>query len=40
MNDEFGDIIDNFVNEYINRKNPVLCNTHIKWEALLKSICF
>ena len=40
IRDEFGDyIIDNFVNEYINGRTPnpcVLCNTHIKWEALLK----
>jgi tRNA-specific 2-thiouridylase len=37
---EFGDfIIDNFVEEYIAGRTPnpcVLCNTHIKWEALLK----
>ena len=37
---EFGDfIIDNFVDEYIAGRTPnpcVLCNTHIKWEALLK----
>ena len=37
---EFGDfIIDNFVDEYIAGCTPnpcVLCNTHIKWEALLK----
>lgn len=37
---EFGDyIIDNFVNEYLAGRTPnpcVLCNTHIKWEALLK----
>ncbi|MEC9302963.1 MAG: tRNA 2-thiouridine(34) synthase MnmA [Bacteroidota bacterium] len=40
IRDEFGDyIIDNFVNEYIAGRTPnpcVLCNTHIKWEALLK----
>ena len=40
IRDEFGDyIIDNFVNEYISGRTPnpcVLCNTHIKWEALLK----
>ena len=39
-NEEFGDyIIDNFVDEYIAGRTPnpcVLCNTHIKWEALLK----
>jgi len=37
---EFGDqIIDNFVGEYMAGRTPnpcVLCNTHIKWEALLK----
>lgn len=37
---EFGEqIIDNFVEEYIAGRTPnpcVLCNTHIKWEALLK----
>jgi tRNA-specific 2-thiouridylase len=37
---EFGDfIIDNFVDEYIAGRTPnpcVLCNTHIKWGALLK----
>ena len=34
-----GFIIDNFVDEYIAGRTPnpcVLCNTHIKWEALLK----
>lgn len=40
IRDEFGDfVIDNFVNEYIAGRTPnpcVLCNTHIKWEALLK----
>ena len=40
IREEFGDfIIDNFVNEYIAGRTPnpcVLCNTHIKWEALLK----
>lgn len=40
IRDEFGDyIIDNFVEEYISGRTPnpcVLCNTHIKWEALLK----
>lgn len=32
-------MIDNFVEEYIAGRTPnpcVLCNTHIKWEALLK----
>jgi tRNA-uridine 2-sulfurtransferase len=37
---EFGDaVIDNFVDEYIAGRTPnpcVLCNTHIKWEALYK----
>ncbi len=37
---EFGDfIIDNFVEEYLAGRTPnpcVLCNTHIKWDALLK----
>jgi tRNA-uridine 2-sulfurtransferase len=37
---EFGDhIIDNFVDEYIAGRTPnpcVLCNTHIKWDALLR----
>jgi tRNA-specific 2-thiouridylase len=37
---EFGNyIINNFVDEYIAGRTPnpcVLCNTHIKWEALLK----
>ena len=37
---EFGDfVIDNFVDEYMAGRTPnpcVLCNTHIKWEALLK----
>jgi len=37
---EFGDfVIDDFVNEYLSGRTPnpcVLCNTHIKWEALMK----
>lgn len=37
---EFGDfIIDNFVDEYLSGRTPnpcVLCNTHIKWDALLR----
>lgn len=37
---EFGDaVIDNFVDEYLAGRTPnpcVLCNTHIKWEALYK----
>src|SRR5882672_8305948 len=40
IREEFGDfVIDNFVNEYVAGRTPnpcVLCNTHIKWEALLK----
>jgi tRNA-specific 2-thiouridylase len=40
IRDEFGDyVIDNFVEEYIAGRTPnpcVLCNTHIKWNALLK----
>src|SRR6187402_2945572 len=37
---EFGEfIINNFVEEYLNGRTPnpcVLCNTHIKWDALLR----
>lgn len=40
IREEFGDfIIDNFVDEYVAGRTPnpcVLCNTHIKWDALLK----
>lgn len=40
LRDEFGDfVIDNFVDEYLAGRTPnpcVLCNTHIKWAALLK----
>lgn len=40
IRDEFGDfVIDNFVEEYLAGRTPnpcVLCNTHIKWEALIK----
>ena len=40
IRDEFGDyVIDNFVEEYMAGRTPnpcILCNTHIKWEALLK----
>ena len=40
IRDEFGDfVIDNFVEEYMAGRTPnpcVLCNTHIKWRALLK----
>ncbi len=37
---EFGEsVIDNFVEEYLAGRTPnpcVMCNTHIKWEALLR----
>jgi tRNA-specific 2-thiouridylase len=40
IRDEFGDyVINNFVDEYMAGRTPnpcVLCNTHIKWQALLK----
>jgi tRNA-specific 2-thiouridylase len=40
IRDEFGDfVINNFVEEYLAGRTPnpcVLCNTHIKWAALLK----
>ncbi|MBX2816200.1 MAG: tRNA 2-thiouridine(34) synthase MnmA [Saprospiraceae bacterium] len=40
IREEFGDyVIDNFVDEYIAGRTPnpcILCNTHIKWEAMLK----
>src|SRR5215204_7610377 len=40
IREEFGDfVIDNFVEEYLAGHTPnpcVLCNTHIKWRALLK----
>lgn len=40
IRDEFGDaVINNFVDEYVAGRTPnpcVLCNTHIKWQALLK----
>lgn len=40
IRNEFGDaVIDNFVEEYLAGRTPnpcVLCNTHIKWEALYK----
>ncbi len=40
IRDEFGDfVINNFVEEYMAGRTPnpcVLCNTHIKWRALLK----
>ncbi len=40
IREEFGDyVIDNFVEEYVAGRTPnpcILCNTHIKWSALLK----
>jgi tRNA-specific 2-thiouridylase len=40
LRNEFGEsIINNFVDEYLAGRTPnpcILCNTHIKWEALLK----
>ncbi len=40
IREEFGNyVIDNFVEEYLAGRTPnpcVLCNTHIKWEALLR----
>ncbi|MFN8145302.1 MAG: tRNA 2-thiouridine(34) synthase MnmA [Bacteroidia bacterium] len=40
IREEFGNhVIDNFVEEYLGGRTPnpcVKCNTHIKWEALLK----
>ncbi|HKK89485.1 MAG TPA: tRNA 2-thiouridine(34) synthase MnmA [Saprospiraceae bacterium] len=40
IREEFGDyVIDDFVSEYMAGRTPnpcVLCNTHIKWSALLK----
>ncbi len=42
IREEFGSfVIDNFVDEYLAGRTPnpcVLCNTHIKWEALLKRV--
>ncbi len=40
IREEFGNfVIDDFIDEYLAGRTPnpcVLCNTHIKWEALLK----
>jgi tRNA-specific 2-thiouridylase len=40
IREEFGNaIVNNFVHEYLSGRTPnpcVLCNTHIKWDALLK----
>ncbi len=40
IREEFGDhVIDDFVDEYLAGRTPnpcVMCNTHIKWSALLK----
>ena len=40
IREEFGNfVIDNFVEEYLAGRTPnpcILCNTHIKWEALIK----
>jgi tRNA-specific 2-thiouridylase len=40
LREEFGDfVIDNFVEEYLAGRTPnpcVLCNTHIKWDALIR----
>ena len=40
IREEFGDfVIENFVDEYLSGRTPnpcVMCNTHIKWRALLK----
>ena len=40
IRDEFGDfVIENFVDEYLAGRTPnpcVLCNTHIKWRALMR----
>ncbi|MCS6928667.1 MAG: tRNA 2-thiouridine(34) synthase MnmA [Saprospiraceae bacterium] len=40
IREEFGDyVIDNFVEEYLAGRTPnpcVLCNTHIKWNSLLR----
>lgn len=40
IREEFGDyVIDHFTNEYLEGRTPnpcVLCNTHIKWDSLLR----
>ncbi len=40
IRDEFGDfVVENFVEEYLAGRTPnpcIMCNTHIKWKALLK----
>ena len=40
IREEFGDyVIDHFTGEYLEGRTPnpcVLCNTHVKWDALLK----
>jgi tRNA-uridine 2-sulfurtransferase len=40
IREEFGDyVINHFTNEYLDGRTPnpcVLCNTHIKWDALLR----
>lgn len=40
IREEFGDyVIDHFTSEYLSGRTPnpcVLCNTHIKWDALLR----
>ena len=42
IREEFGDaVIENFIEEYMAGRTPnpcVMCNTHIKWRALLQHI--